>query len=90
LIVRPKGCRSTISANANHSTANRKGKPFTFKLGGGEVIKGWDIGITGMSVNGERRIFVPANLGYGSKGTAGIPANSNLVFDVKMLSIAKG
>ena len=69
------------------SSANKKGKPFTFKLGSGEVIKGWDIGVAGMSRGGERRINIPANLGYGSKGMPGIPANSNLVFDIKMISI---
>jgi FK506-binding nuclear protein len=56
-------------------------------LGAGEVIKGWDIGIAGMCVGGERRITVPANLGYGSSGVPGIPGNATLVFDVKMLSI---
>jgi len=68
--------------------SNKKGKPFTFKLGAGEVIKGWDIGIAGMSVGGERRITIPANLAYGSKGAgADIPGNSTLVFDVKLLEI---
>jgi FK506-binding nuclear protein len=67
--------------------ANKKGKPFSFKLGAGEVIQGWDIGIAGMQVGGERRLTVPANLAYGSKSLPGIPANSTLVFDVKMLEI---
>lgn len=67
--------------------SNKKGPPFTFKLGSGEVIQGWDIGIAGMQVGGERRITVPAHLAYGSKSLPGIPANSTLVFDVKMMSI---
>ena len=67
--------------------ANKKGKPFSFTLGSGEVIKGWEIGIVGMSVGGERRITVPASLAYGKKGVPGIPANSNLIFDIKMLEI---
>lgn len=67
--------------------ANKKGPPFTFKLGSGEVIQGWDIGIAGMQVGGERRITVPANLAYGNKSLPGIPANSTLIFDVKMMSI---
>ncbi|MCJ1386210.1 peptidylprolyl isomerase fpr4 [Xylographa soralifera] len=67
--------------------ANKKGKPFSFKLGGGEVIKGWDIGVAGMSVGGERRITVPAGLAYGSKAMPDIPANSTLVFDLKLLEI---
>jgi FK506-binding nuclear protein len=67
--------------------ANKKGKPFSFKLGVGEVIKGWDIGVVGMSAGGERRITIPANLAYGSKGMPGIPANSTLVFDIKLVEI---
>lgn len=68
-------------------SANKKGNPFTFKLGAGEVIKGWDIGVIGMSVGGERRLTVPAHLAYGSKAIPGIPANSQLIFDVKLLEI---
>ncbi|KAL2064996.1 hypothetical protein VTL71DRAFT_4136 [Oculimacula yallundae] len=67
--------------------SNKKGKPFSFKLGTGEVIKGWDIGVAGMSVGGERRLTVPANLAYGSKALPGIPANSTLIFDVKLIEI---
>ena len=67
--------------------ANKKGKPFTFKIGKGEVIKGWDIGITGMAAGGERRIIIPSHLAYGKKALPGIPANSRLVFDVKLLEI---
>ena len=67
--------------------SNKKGKPFSFKLGVGEVIKGWDIGIVGMAVGGERRVTVPAHLAYGSRGQPGIPANSQLIFDVKMVEI---
>lgn len=68
-------------------TANKRGPPFTFKLGKGEVIKGWDIGVAGMAVGGERRLTIPASLGYGSSGTAGIPGNSTLIFDVKLVEI---
>ncbi|KAF7901244.1 hypothetical protein EAF00_003465 [Botryotinia globosa] len=67
--------------------SNKKGKPFSFKLGAGEVIKGWDIGVAGMSVGGERRLTIPAHLAYGSKGVPGIPGNSTLTFDVKLLEI---
>ncbi|KAI1127705.1 hypothetical protein F5Y10DRAFT_242201 [Nemania abortiva] len=67
--------------------SNKKGKPFSFKAGSGEVIKGWDIGIQGMSVGGERRLTIPAHLAYGSKGQPGIPANSQLIFDIKLLGI---
>lgn len=67
--------------------SNKKGKPFTFKLGKGEVIKGWDIGIAGMAAGGERRITIPSHLAYGKKGVPGIPGNSKLIFDVKLLEI---
>ncbi len=68
-------------------TANKKGKPFAFKLGKGQVIKGWDVGVVGMAIGGERRLSVPAQLAYGSKALPGIPANSQLTFDVKLLEI---
>lgn len=67
--------------------ANKKGAPFSFKIGKGEVIKGWDVGIVGMAVGGERRLTIPASMAYGSKGQPGIPANSTLIFDVKLLEI---
>lgn len=68
--------------------SNKKGKPFSFKLGAGEVIKGWDIGVIGMSVGGERRLTIPAHHGYGKKGAPpDIPANSKLLFDIKCLSV---
>lgn len=70
--------------------SNKSGKPFSFKLGSGEVIKGWDIGVAGMQAGGERRITIPAHLAYGSKKTGEIPANSTLQFDIKMLDINKG
>jgi len=66
---------------------NTQGKPFTFRLGQGEVIKGWDEGIVGMHVGGERKITIPAHMAYGKKGTDGIPPNSTLVFDVRLLEI---
>jgi FK506-binding nuclear protein len=66
---------------------NTSGKPFHFGLGKGEVIKGWDVGVAGMAVGGERRIVIPAPMAYGSQKLPGIPANSELAFDVKLLSI---
>lgn len=77
---------STILIFVFH-TANKKGTPFTFKIGKGEVIKGWDIGIAGMSVGGERRLTIPPQLAYGSRSMPEIPANSTLQFDVKLLEI---
>lgn len=65
----------------------KKGKPFSFTIGDGSVIKGWDIGVAGMQAGGERRIIIPADLAYGKKGVAGIPANSELTFDLKLLEV---
>ncbi|KUJ22461.1 uncharacterized protein LY89DRAFT_607061 [Mollisia scopiformis] len=67
--------------------SNKKGKPFSFKVGGGEVIQGMDIGIVGMQVGGERRITIPAKLAYGNKSQPDIPSNSTLIFDLKLLEI---
>jgi len=66
---------------------NTKGKPFTFHLGKGEVIKGWDEGIVGMQVGGERRLTLPPAMGYGKKGTDGIPKNATLIFECKLMEI---
>jgi FKBP-type peptidyl-prolyl cis-trans isomerase len=63
---------------------------FAFTLGSGQVIKGWDQGLVGMKVGGERRLVIPAALGYGEAGSPPkIPANADLVFVVKLLRIVK-
>lgn len=66
---------------------NTSGKPFTFNLGKGECIKGFDLGVAGMAVGGERRVVIPAKMGYGSQALPGIPANSELTFDIKLVSL---
>jgi len=69
--------------------SNKKGKPFSFKLGVGQVIKGWDVGVVGMTPGGERRLTIPANLAYGKKGAPpDIPPNSDLIFDIKCISVS--
>lgn len=79
------------------SAANFRGKqfdssvgksPFTFKLGVGQVIQGWDLGVAGMKVGGTRTLIIPSVLGYGSAGAGGvIPGNAGLVFSVDLLAV---
>lgn len=68
--------------------SNTKGAPFVFRLGGGEVIKGWDVGVAGMNVGGTRKLTIPPALAYGSKGAPpDIPKNAVLEFEVKLLEV---
>jgi FKBP-type peptidyl-prolyl cis-trans isomerase FkpA len=66
-----------------------RGEPFEFVLGAGEVIRGWDEGVQGMSAGGTRRLIIPAELGYGARGAGGvIPPNATLLFEVDFLGPA--
>src|SRR5690349_9863257 len=74
----------TLQANGSKFDASRdRGKPFSFQLGAGMVIKGWDQGVAGMKVGGMRKLTIPPHLGYGAKGVGNglIPPNATLVFE---------
>jgi len=66
-----------------------RGEPLVFQLGAGQVIRGWDVGITGMRVGGRRRITIPPHLGYGTRGAGGvIKPNETLVFVCDLVGVA--
>jgi FKBP-type peptidyl-prolyl cis-trans isomerase FkpA len=67
--------------------SSRGREPFTFRLGSGGVIAGWDQGVAGMKVGGKRTLIIPAALGYGQDGAGPIPPNANLIFDVELLGV---
>ena len=74
---------SGVKFDENYTQPNA----FAFRLGQGQVIQGWDQGLVGMKVGGERRLVIPPDLAYGSTGQGTIPANATLVFDVRLLKI---
>ena len=65
-----------------------RGNPFRFPLGEGRVIRGWDVGVAGMKVGGQRTLVIPPEMGYGGRGAGGvIPPNATLLFDVELLGV---
>ena len=78
----------TLTNGTKFDSSYDRGTPFSFTLGAGEVIKGWDLGVAGMKVGGKRKLTIPSDLGYGSRGAgADIPPNATLIFEVELLEV---
>lgn len=74
---------------AKFDSSRDAGTPFTFMVGGRQVIRGWDMGVLGMKVGGKRTLLIPAYLAYSTQGSGSIPPNTHLVFDIELLAIKK-
>ena len=73
---------------AKFDSSKDRGEPFSFPLGAGHVIRGWDEGFAGMKVGGVRKLTIPSEMGYGARGAGGvIPPNATLMFEVELLGV---
>jgi FKBP-type peptidyl-prolyl cis-trans isomerase FkpA len=77
-----------LQDGSKFDSSKDRGQAFIFSLGRGEVIRGWDEGVNGMKVGGKRKLTIPADLGYGTRGAGGvIPPNATLLFEVELLAV---
>lgn len=77
----------TLTNGSKFDSSYDRNQPFSFTLGAGEVIEGWDLGVEGMKVGGKRKLIIPPSLGYGSSDLGVIPPNSTLTFEVELLEV---
>ncbi len=77
----------TLTDGSKFDSSRDRNQPFSFKIGAGQVIQGWDEGLATMKIGGRRKLVIPAKLGYGDRGVGPIPGGATLLFDVELLKI---
>jgi FKBP-type peptidyl-prolyl cis-trans isomerase len=81
--------RGSFPDGPEFDSSYKRNQPFSFKVGAGQVVPGFDLGVTGMAVGGKRKVTIPPELGYGARGAGGvIPPNATLVFELELLGIS--